>query len=124
MSPKENEMKIKDLLLSVASLVEERDTIDHGSIRCLHSDRAVREIEQAEGCDEVDTGTIGDDVLAEKIRDMVNDADALGKIDFDDLRKLEDAYKGDDIIDYLDSGKEDELRALNVLIDAVADMVG
>jgi len=33
-------MKINELIKSVAHLVSERETIDHGSIRCLHGGEA------------------------------------------------------------------------------------
>ena len=115
-------MKLKDLIHSVAKLVEQRDIIDHGSIRCLHSDQAVYDIESAEDCDEVDTGTIGDDDLAEKLRELCED-DRLAEQYLEDLVKLEDAYCGDDITDYLDEDKEDELGKLETLIDAANTLV-
>ena len=112
-------MKIKDIILSVAKLVSERDIIDHGSIRCLHSDNAVSEIASAEGIEEseVDTGTIGDDALADKLREIC-DSDEEGKIDFDDLKEVESSYCGDDLEDYLDRDKEDKFTKLETLIDA------
>ena len=115
-------MTIKELIKSVASLVEEREIIDHGTIRCLHSDQGVREIESCEpDCDEVGTGTVGDDDLAEKLREIVEN-DREGEIEFDALEKLEYAHRGDDITDYLTADKEDELILLDKLIDAAREI--
>jgi hypothetical protein len=115
-------MKLKDLIHSVAKLVEQRDIIDHGSIRCLYSDQAVHDIESAEDCDEVGTGTIGDDDLAEKLRELCED-DRLADQYLEDLVKLEDAYRGEDIEDYLDDEKEDEFKKLEALIAAANTLV-
>jgi hypothetical protein len=115
-------MKIKSLLNAVAKLVETREIIDHGSIRCLHSDNAVREIESAEPCDEVGTGVIGDDDLAAELAGLAVDGDRIADLDFDDLRKLEDAYRGDSVADYLDEDAEDELKSLDSLIDAAREI--
>ena len=115
-------MTIKNLIKSVAALVEEREIIDHGSIRCLHSENAVREIESAEPCESVDTGTIGDDDLAEKLRDIAEN-DREGGIDIDDLVKLESAHRGDDVTDYLTADAEDELILLDKLIDAAREVL-
>jgi len=112
------EMKINELIKAVSKLVAEQEIIDHGSIRMLHSDRAVEEIESAEGCDEVETGTIGDDDLAEKLSELADDGDAIADLYTEDLVKLEDAFRGEDITNYLDSDKEDELQKLEALIDA------
>ena len=116
-------MKLNQLIKAVAKLVEEREIIDHGTIRMLHSDRAVSEIESAEGCDEVDTGTIGDDDLAEELADLAEDGDQIAELDLDDLVKLEDAFRGEDITDYLDEDKEDELKKLDTLIEAARELV-
>lgn len=116
-------MKINELIKAVANLVETREIIDHGSIRCLHSDNAVREIESAEGCDEVDTGIIGDDDLAADLAELAEDGDRIADLHLDDLVKLEDAYRGEDVTDYLDSKKEDELGELDALIDAARELV-
>lgn len=116
-------MKLNELIKAVSKLVESRETIDHGSIRCLHSDQAVRDIESAEGCDEVDTGTIGDDDLAEELEDLAEDGDQISELDLDDLVKLEDAFRGEDITDYLDEDKEDELKRLDSLIDAARELI-
>jgi len=116
-------MKLNKLIKSVAKLVECRETIDHGSIRMLHSDQAVRDIESAEGCDEVDTATVGDDDLAEELNDLAEDGERIAELDIDDVWKLQDAYLGEDISDYLDTDKEDELRKLDFLINAARELV-
>lgn len=116
-------MKIQELIRKVATLVESREIIDHGSIRCLHSDQSVSEIESAEGCDEVGTGTIGDDDLASELSDLADDGDLIAELHLEDLVKLEDAFRGEDIADYLDSEKEDELKKLDTLIDAARELV-
>lgn len=115
-------MKLKDLIHSVAKLVEQRDIIDHGSIRCLHSDQGVRDIENSEDCDEVDTGTIGDDDLSEKLRELCDD-DRLADQSLEDLVKLEDAFLGDSINNYIEEEEEDELKKLEALIDAANKLV-
>ena len=115
-------MKINELIRNVAKLVESRETIDHGSIRCLHSDNAVREIESAEGCDSVDTGTVGDDDLAADLMEIAEDGDRIAEIHFSDLVRLEYAYRGEDITDYLTAEKEDELIMLDKLIDAAREI--
>lgn len=115
-------MTIKNLLLAVASLVEERRIIDHGSIRCLWSPSAARSIESVEdlGDYEVETGTIGDDALAEQLRELAEDP---GGIDVDDLgRFLSDAFLGSSVEDYLDTQNEDELRALDALINRAREL--
>lgn len=116
-------MKLNELIKSVAKLVESREIIDHGSIRCLHSDQAVRDIESAEGCDEVDTGNIGDDDLAEELSDLAEDGDRIAELHLEDLVKLEDAFRGEDITDYLTEDKEDELKKLDSLIDAARKLI-
>jgi len=116
-------MKLNELIKSAAKLVESREIIDHGTIRCLHSDQAVREIKSAEGCDDVDTGTIGDDDLASELVDLAEDGDKIGDLHLEDLVKLEDAYRGDDIADYIDGDKEDELKRLDRLIEAARELV-
>jgi len=63
-------MKINELIKSVAHLVSERETIDHGSIRCLHGGEAEDSILSVEDCDEVDTGTIGDDGLSAALDEL------------------------------------------------------
>jgi hypothetical protein len=118
-----DKMKINELIRNVAKLVESRETIDHGSIRCLHSDNAVREIESAEGCDSVGTGTVGDDDLAADLMEIAEDGDRIAEIHFDDLVKLEYAYRSEDITDYLTADKEDELILLDKLIDAAREIV-
>lgn len=116
-------MKLKELIGCVAKLVEQRDIIDHGTIRCLHSDQAVDEIESAEGCDEVETGTIGDDDLAKSLLELLED-DRLAELYLDDLVTLEDAYRGEDLESYINSEREDELVKLENLIDAATVLVG
>lgn len=116
-------MKIKELIRNVAKLVESRETIDHGSIRCLYSEQGCREIESAEGCDSVDTGKVGDDDLAADLMDLAEDGDRIAEIHFDDLVKLEYAFRGEDITDYLAADKEDELILLDKLIDAAREIV-
>lgn len=116
-------MKINELIRNIATLVESREIIDHGSIRCLHSDDAVRDIESAEGCESVDVGTVGDDDLAAHLMEVAECGDQIAEIHFDDLVKLENAYQGDDIADYLTADKEDELILLDKLIDAAREIV-
>ena len=118
---KDANMKIKELLNSVAALVAERKTIDHGTIRCLHSDNAVSEIESCEDCDSVGVGTVGDDELAEKLKEIAEN-DQEGEIEFDALKKLEYAHRGDEITDYITLDKEDELLLLDALIDAAREI--
>lgn len=120
---KRKNMKIKELLNSVVSLVESREIIDHGSIRCLHSDNAVSEIQAAEGCDEVGTGTVGDDDLAAELRDLADNGDRMAELDLKDINRLHEAFRGNDIGDYLQSEKEDELVWLDQLIDAARELV-
>ena len=115
-------MKIKEMIISVAKLVEEQEIIDHGSIRCLHSDQAVREIESAEGCESVDTGTVGDNDLASKLSDLAEN-DREGGIEWSDLEKLEAAFRGKSVTDYLDEDNEDNLIKLDALIDAARELV-
>ena len=45
-----------------------------------------------------------------------------GGIDFDALKTLEDAYLGENATDYVDEDKEDDLTALDMLIDAVREV--
>jgi hypothetical protein len=119
-------MKIAELIKAVSNLVETRETIDHGSIRMLHSDRAVSEIESAEALDEdeeVGTGLVGDDDLAAELSDLAEDGDQLGDLHLEDLIKLEEAYLGGDITAYLDADKEDELQKLDALIEAARELV-
>ena len=122
MQKKDNDMKISELIRNTAKLVEARETIDHGSIRCLYSDNAVRDIESAELCDSVDTGTVGDDDLAAVLMEIAEDGDRIADLHFDDLAKLERAYRGEDITDYLRADKEDELILLDKLIDAAREI--
>ena len=116
-------MKLNELIKSVAKLVQEREIIDHGSIRMLHSDQAVRDIRSAEGCREVDTGAIGDADLASELSDLAEDGDRIGDLYLEDMVRLADAYRGDDIEDYLDGEKEDELKRLDNLIEVARALV-
>lgn len=116
-------MKLNELIKAVSKLVETRETIDHGSIRCLHSDNAVNEIMSCEACDDVDTGTVGDDDLAAELAELADNGDRIADLHLEDLVKLEDAYRGDDITDYLEDEKEDELRKLDSLIEAARELV-
>lgn len=116
-------MKINELIKSVANLVETRETIDHGTIRCLHSENAVREIMSAEGCDDVDTGTVGDDDLAAELAELAEDGDRIADLHLDDLVNLEHAYRGADVTDYLTAEKEDELKNLDTLIERARELV-
>lgn len=115
-------MKLKELIRNVAELVEEREIIDHGSIRCLHSDNAVAEIESAEPRDSVGTGLVGDDDLAADLLEIAEDGDRIAELDFSDLSRLEDAYRGEDVTDYVDNDCEDELIQLDKLIDAAREI--
>lgn len=118
-------MKTSEFLIEVANLIQEREIISHGTIRCLQSEQAVRDIESAEGCDEVDSGSVGDDELADKLRELADDGAAFLSADpsdmADKLNNLWSAHRGADIGDYLDGEKEDELRALDRLIDAAKE---
>jgi hypothetical protein len=116
-------MKINELIRNISNLVESREIIDHGSIRCLHSDQAMRDIESAEGCDSVDIGTVGDDDLAAHLMEIAECGDRIAEIHFGDLVTLENAYQGEDITDYLTAEKEDELILLDKLIDAAREIV-
>lgn len=116
-------MKIKDLIKSVAALVSTREIIDHGSIRCLHSELVVEEIKAVDDCAEVGTGTIGDDDLSTDLDALAEDGDRIASIDFGDLANLEDAYQGAEVSGYIDEGKEDELRRLDSLIDAAREIL-
>jgi len=115
-------MTIKEFITSVARLVKERDIINHGSIRCLYSDQAARDIESVEDCDEVDTDTIGDDELSQKLTDIV-DEDREGSLDFDLLQKLEYKYRGGSVDDYIVGDKEGELENLDKLIEAARELI-
>lgn len=115
-------MKINELLKSVAHLVQVRKTIDHGAIRCIYSDQRVRDIEACEACEEVDTGEVGDDELTEELGQIVED-EREGQINFDALKKLENAYRGDDLDDYLLGEQEDELKQLDTLVEAARQVV-
>jgi hypothetical protein len=115
-------MKISELILTVASLVEERKIINHGSIKCLYSDEDARDIQQAEGCDEVDTGIIGDNELSQKLTELIEDG-TLGDIHFDALLRLEIDYIGDRVEDYIRSGEEDELKNLRDLIKSARNLL-
>lgn len=112
-------MTIKNLLLAVASLVESREIIDHGAIRCLYSADVVRSIEQVEDVDEVETGTVGDDDLAERLRELAEDA---GEIEATALRDLEHEFIGESVEDYVDGDAEDELLHLDALIAAAREL--
>jgi len=114
-------MKIKALITCVADLVASRETIDHGSIRCLWSQSAVDSIESAEDCDEVATGIIGDDDLASELSSLA--AYGVGEVDLDVLIRLERVFLGEEVDSYVDGGKEDELRSLADLIDAARELV-
>lgn len=111
-------MKIKELLSSVAELVEIREIIAHISIRCLNSQQAVREIERAEGCNKVGTDFIGDEAVADRLRSIVEDGELLLELDIDALKDLEVAYLGSRLQDYVDKDKEDELYMLDDLVAA------
>lgn len=120
-------MKLKNLLQEVATLVEEREIIDHGTIRCLHTQADVDSICSAEDIEEVDLGSVGDDELAEKIRKIIESPDCLLDADADDLgeaiTQLWDAHKGPSVEDYLESEKEDELHKLDNLITAAEKLI-
>lgn len=112
-------MTIQNMLQSIASLIEEREIIDHGTIRCLYSADVVRSIEQAEG-EDVEIGTIGDDELAERLRELAEDP---GGIEVDDLARLERVFLGESIEDYVEAENEDELKKLDRLISAAEDLL-
>lgn len=115
-------MKISELIKNVSNIVVAREIIDHGTIRCIHSDDAVRSIESVEGSD-VETGTIGDDDLAAELAELGEDGDRIADLDLSDIVKLHDAYRGEDVVDYLNPDKEDELINLDALIDAARELV-
>ena len=116
---KDKDMTIKNLLLAVASIVGERDIIDHGAIRCLHSTEVVRSIEQVEDVEEVETNTIGDDDLADRLRELAEDPCG---IEVNDLIRLDRVFLGESIDDYIESEEEDELKKLDRLIDAAREL--
>lgn len=102
-------------LEQIANLIEERDIIDHGTIRMLWERRAIRYIADAEGIstDDVGHGTIGDDCLAERIRDLDGDdawAYRLAMI-------ASNAWRGADLQDYIEPDRDDDLIRLEALID-------
>lgn len=112
-------MKINELIKSISNLVETRKIINHGSIRCLPTaDAAVR----SDDCDEVGTETIGDDDLAAGLAELAVDGDRIADLHLGDLVKMEDAYRGDDISDYVDDDREDELSRLDLLIDRAREL--
>ena len=112
-------MTIQNTLQAVARLVGERDIIDHGTIRCLYSVDAVRSIVQAEDVD-VETGTIGDNELAKRLHELVEEP---GGIEVDDLIRLDRVFLGESIDDYIESEEEDELKKLDRLIDAARELL-
>lgn len=114
-------MKIKDLLLSASRLVASRDIIEHGSIRCLYSERSASEISSAEGCEEVDTSTVGDDELSAELAELAN-SEQVAEIRTRDLYALERAFRGEEIADYIDAEAEDELISLDKLIEAAREL--
>ena len=116
-------MKINELIRNIAHLVESRETIDHGSIRCLWSQEGVDSIMGAEDCDDVDTGTVGDDDLAAELDDLAGDGDRIAELHLDDLVKLERAYRGLSLESYLEREEEDELIKLDCLISAAREIV-
>ena len=116
---------LQQLLTDAAIVVAERDIIDHGTIRCLYAEEYVRDICSAEGCDEVGTGTVGDDGLAERLRHIADyKPETFWAADARDLAAaisdLEKQHISADVSDYLDRGEEDELIRLEKLI-AVAE---
>lgn len=111
-------MKTIVTLEQIAALVEEREIIDHGSIRCLYSEEACESIEQVDS-DAVGVSTIGSNALAAAIRCLYSEEEAL-------LRLAVEAapdYMGAEIADYIDPSREDEISALEDFVDAVSDMV-
>jgi hypothetical protein len=116
-------MTIKELLLSTAELVDEREIIEHGSIRCLWSQEHVDAIRMAEDYVRIGTGIVGDSELSHKLRHLAKDSDRIGDITFSGLACLESYHRGDDIRDYIDSDREDELFRLDRLIMAAMELV-
>lgn len=116
-------MNTTSLIKAVSVLVTERKIIDHGYIRCLYSTNAAREIESAEGCETVGEGTIGDDNLAAELAALAEDASLVAALDEQAVRRLEKAFLGPDITDYLDRDEEDELQDLDTLIDAARELI-
>lgn len=118
-------MKINQMLRAIGSLVAEREIIDHGSIRCLHSEDAVRGIVQGEGIDDddVETGVIGDDGLAEWFTDLAEDADRIAEIDMDALLDLNNVFLGEALDNYITPDAEDGLVDLDTLIDAAMEFL-
>ncbi len=72
-------MKINELIRNVSHLVASRETIDHGSIRCLYSEQACISIASVEGCDDVGTGIVGDDDLAASLAALAADGDRIAE---------------------------------------------
>lgn len=118
---------LKKVLNEVADVVAQRETINHGTIRCLHTQEAVDSILSAEGCDKVDTGTIGDDDLAEKLREVAENPEWLLAAHAGDLAEAITAlymeYVSADVADYLEADREDELCQLDKLIAAAEQLV-
>lgn len=116
-------MTITDLLTAAAALVAERKTIEHGGIRQLYTNEAAKAHADAEGIDPetVGTGTIGDDGLGDDLATIAEDADRIMQAEAGDLAAaltdLCDAYHGDDVLRYIDRDAENELEALDDLID-------
>ena len=108
-------MKRIPTLEQIANLIEERDIIDHGTIRMLWSRNAAKGIADAEGIssDDIGDGTIGDDDLAECIRDL----DGYDAWVYRLAIIASDAWRGDDLQGYIEPDSEDELRRLEALIE-------
>lgn len=96
------------MLADVAALVAERATIDHGSIRCLYSEAGVRSIESVEDCDEVETGTIGDDALADRLLELASSGQSVHVHALEELEKLEREYFGGGIEDLIEAAENFE----------------
>ena len=114
-------MTIRNFLIAVAALVQERDIISHGTIRCLYSHEASSAIEQAEGIDSdaVGTDTIGDDDLTTHLMEI---AESPADVEEDALVDLMDRFLGIELSQYIECDEEDELKKLDALIEAAMEI--
>ena len=118
---------LTELLKNTAELVDNRKIICHGTIRCIHTEKAERDILEAEGCDSVETGEIGNEDICDQLYFIANNIDRLGSVDVYKLScalsELEDAYIGPNLSDYNAFDEEDALERLDRLISAAGDFV-
>ena len=119
-------MNIKQLIQNTSDIVNLRDIIDHGSIKCLFDEQVVREIATCEGINESKVGvdTIGDSDLSLKLFSLIDYPDPILEVDIDILKKLEELiYENSCIYDYLETEEENELKKIEKIIDIAEEMV-